>query len=220
MKSKIKVVNLAKTYPNGACALSNCTLEFEAGKLYAIMGPSGSGKSTLLQIIGLLDTQTEGELFIDDLTVKDKKEAERAYIRMKNIGFIFQSFFLNPRLKVIDNVMVPMHINKDYKPSTKREAAIGFLDSFGMKEYINRYPNELSGGEQQRVCIARAMVNNPDVILADEPTGNLDEDNENIIFDYLKELTNQGKTVIVVSHNEKVEQYADRVIKINKGRVC
>lgn len=217
---KIKLENVSKSFANGVSALRECSLEFYEGKFHAIMGPSGSGKSTLLNIIGLLDVQTEGNMYINGNLIKDTSEKERAFMRMKTIGFIFQSFYLNPRLRVLDNVMMPMHINKEYQNISKKEAAISYLESFGMKDYIKRFPNELSGGEQQRVCIARAMVNNPEIILADEPTGNLDEENEKIIFAYLKELAEKGKTVIVVSHNEMVQDYADTVIKVNKGSVC
>lgn len=219
MAVKIKVVNITKQYGEKAKALDNVTLEFEEGGFYAVMGPSGSGKSTLLNMLGLLDTPTSGEVVIDGKAVEKMSRDEMADMRMKMCGFVFQGFYLNPRLNAVDNVMVPMHINKAYSEKEKHPRAMELLKNFHMEEYAKRLPKELSGGEQQRVCIARALANNPQIILADEPTGNLDEENEGIIFEYLKNLSKEGKTVIVVSHNEAVKNYADVVTNMVKGKV-
>lgn len=146
-------------------------------------------------------------------------DVELSKLRMKNIGFIFQSFHLKPTLKAFENVMIPMLINKDIKPKDRKERAIELLKSVGLGERIDHFPNELSGGEQQRVAIARALANNPNIILADEPTGNLDEQNEKEIFRLLKALSKEGKCVIVVSHSEYVKQYADKTYKIEGGKL-
>ncbi len=219
MENIIVIKDLVKNFGNSSIALDGVSLNIEKGKFVAIMGPSGSGKSTLLNIIGLLDTQTSGKIYIDDKEVSGNTEEELSYMRMKSVGFVFQGFYLNPRLTAIENVMVPMHINDYYRSVNKKETALRLLAEFNMNDYATRYPNELSGGEQQRVCIARSLANDPDIILADEPTGNLDEENEKIIFTYLKKLSKQGKTVIVVSHNDAVKDYADEVINIVKGKI-
>ncbi len=219
MKIKISANNITKQYGGNTKALDNVTLDFEEGGFYAVMGPSGSGKSTLLNILGLLDTPTFGQVVIDGKTVEKMSRDEMADMRMRICGFVFQGFYLNPRLNAVDNVMVPMHINKAYHEKEKYPKAIELLKNFHMEKYAKRLPKELSGGEQQRVCIARALANNPQIILADEPTGNLDEENENIIFEYLKNLSRDGKTVIVVSHNEAIKGYADRVTNMVKGKI-
>lgn len=200
-------------------AMDNINLEFKTGKFYAIMGHSGSGKSTLIQILGLLDNLTKGELFINGKDVSNLTENEKADIRMQEIGFVFQSFYLNPRLNALENVMLPMYINFKIKRKKRKEKAINLLSSFGLENRKTHYPKELSGGEQQRIAIVRALVNDPNFILADEPTGNLDVKNEKIVFDTLRKLADNGKSVIVVSHNENIKNYADEVIYIENGKV-
>ncbi len=218
MTNIIRLDKISKIFKNNVTALNSVSIDFEEGTFTAIMGPSGSGKSTLLNIIGLLDKKSEGSVYIKDIEVKDMPEDRKAYLRMKTVGFVFQGFYLNPNLSAIENVKVPMYINDDLRKENKNELALNLLKEFNMEEYADRYPNELSGGEQQRVCIARALANSPEIILADEPTGNLDEANERIIFEYLKKLSQNGKTVIVVSHNDIVKEYADRIIKMEKGK--
>ncbi len=217
---KIEILNLSKTYNQKDYVLRDFSYTFESGHFYAIMGPSGVGKSTLLHILGLLDEKSSGEIRIDGQTLTVQGEEERADMRLLTFGFVFQEFFLNPKLTVLENVMVPLHIHPEYQGKEnwdkKRKRAKELLKQFQIDEYENRYPNELSGGEQQRVGIARALANNPEVILADEPTGNLDEKNEENIFSYLKALTEEGKIVIVVSHNETVKNYADFIITLRK----
>lgn len=215
----IKAKNLNKTYPNGVCAVADFTKEFESGRFYAIMGSSGSGKSTLLNMLGSLDIPTQGVIYINEKDIAGMSEKEKAGLRMKNIGFIFQGFYLNPNLNALDNVIVPMLINPEYKDKKKREErASQLLEQFGMADRAKHYPKELSGGEQQRVCIARALANAPQIILADEPTGNLDEENERIVFETLKRLTGEGICVIAVSHNDEIKKYADEVIEMKKGK--
>lgn len=200
-------------------AMDNVNLEFKTGKFYVIMGHSGSGKSTLIQILGLLDNLTKGELFINGKDVSNLTENEKADIRMQEIGFVFQSFYLNPRLNALENVMLPMYINSKIEKKERKEKATKLLSSFGLENRKKHYPKELSGGEQQRIAIARALANDPNFILADEPTGNLDIKNEKIVFDTLRKLADDGKSVIVVSHNENIKNYADEVIYIENGKV-
>lgn len=200
-------------------AMDNVNLEIDTGKLYVIMGHSGSGKSTLIQILGLLDNLTHGQLYINGQDVSNISEDEKADIRQKEIGFVFQSFYLNPKLTAIENVMLPMYINKDIESSNRRRKALKLLTNFGLENRINHYPKELSGGEQQRIAIARALANDPSFILADEPTGNLDVNNEEIVYNTLRELANSEKAVLVVSHNESIKKYADKVLYMNLGKL-
>ena len=200
-------------------AMDNVNLEIDTGKLYVIMGHSGSGKSTLIQILGLLDNLTHGQLYINGQDVSNISEDEKADIRQKEIGFVFQSFYLNPKLTAIENVMLPMYINKDIESSNRRRKALKLLTNFGLENRINHNPKELSGGEQQRIAIARALANDPSFILADEPTGNLDVNNEEIVYNTLRELANSGKAVLVVSHNESIKKYADKVLYMNLGKL-
>ncbi|MGN1012627.1 MAG: ABC transporter ATP-binding protein [Clostridia bacterium] len=200
-------------------AIDNVNLKIETGKMYVIMGHSGSGKSTLIQILGLLDNLSDGELYINGQEVSNYSENEKAELRMKEIGFVFQSFYLNPKLTAIENVMLPMYINKDILCKDRRENALNLLTKFGLEKRVNHYPKELSGGEQQRIAIARALANNPSFILADEPTGNLDVKNEEIVYNTLRSLTNNGKAVVVVSHNDSIKKYADKVFYMNLGKL-
>ncbi len=214
--------NIAKEYilkNNKVVALKDFSFNFESEKFYAIMGHSGSGKSTLINILGLLSTPTKGKYLLDQKDVSCMSERELAEIRMKKIGFIFQDFNLDENMTALENVMLPMLINKDIKREDREQLAKNLLDKFGLEDRETHFPRELSGGEQQRVAIARALANNPKYIICDEPTGNLDEENEVIVFDYLKELSKQGKTIIVVSHSDAVKNYADVVIKISKGSI-
>jgi len=216
MSSTVEVKKVFKTYGNGTDVLKNFSYKFEEGKFYAIMGRSGAGKSTLLNIIGTVDKPTLGEVLINGKDVAKLNEDAKAKIRMKEIGFVFQGFYLNPYLSALENVIVPMRINSDIKKDERKNLAIDLLDKFGAKDLIDSKPSQMSGGEQQRVAIARALANSPKIILADEPTGNLDEENEKIVFEHLKKLADQGHTVIVVSHNEKVKDYADEIIVIER----
>jgi ABC-type lipoprotein export system ATPase subunit len=213
----IRASNIRKLYSGKVEAVKNVSLELEKGKFYAVMGHSGSGKTTLLQLLGLLDKMTSGELYIDGRNVSNLNENQKARMRMEKLGFVFQAFYLNPKLKAYENVMLPMYINEKYSNSDLKAKAMELLEQLGLSDRSNHYPRELSGGEQQRVAIARALANNPDCIFADEPTGNLDIENETIVFENLKNLSREGKCVLVVSHNETVKEYADKLFYMDKG---
>lgn len=200
-------------------AISDFSYSFEKGKFYAIMGHSGSGKSTLIKILGLMDKSTSGKYFINNKEVEELNDKELSRIRMESIGFIFQDYYLDTNLRAYENVMLPMLINKNIQKNDRKQNAIDLLTNVGLENRINHYPRELSGGEQQRVCIARALANNPDYILGDEPTGNLDEENETKIFEILKNLSLSGKCVIIVSHSNVVKKYADEIIFIKNGKM-
>ena len=212
----LKVKNLVKNYYKDnekIEAVNNISYNFEKGKFYAIMGPSGSGKSTFLHLIGTLDTYDEGSVFINNIDVSSLDDLQLSKIRKEEIGFVFQSFYLNNNMKAYENVIMPIMLDKiPYKD--KKEKGITILNSLGLEKRVNHYPSELSKGECQRVAIARALINNPNIILADEPTGNLDSKNERNIFELLKKLSLEGKCVIVVSHNEEIKKYAVVVLKI------
>lgn len=217
----LKVKNLVKNYYKDNKkieAVNNISYNFEKGKFYAIMGPSGSGKSTFLHLIGTLDTYDEGSVFINNIDVSSLDDLQLSKIRKEEIGFVFQSFYLNNNMKAYENVIMPIMLDKiPYKD--KKEKGITILNSLGLEKRVNHYPSELSKGECQRVAIARALINNPNIILADEPTGNLDSKNERNIFELLKKLSLEGKCVIVVSHNEEIKKYADVVLKIRDGKL-
>lgn len=214
MAETINVKNLSKTYDGKTMILEDFSYTFESGKFYAIMGRSGAGKSTLLNIIGTIDSATDGEVLVMGKNVTGLKEKEKAELRMKNIGFVFQGFYLNPYLNGEENVIVPMRINREIPSTDRKQIAEKLMADFGVENLKSSLPSQMSGGEQQRVCIARALANNPYIILADEPTGNLDEENEKIVFSYLKKLAEQGHTVIAVSHNEAVKDYADEIVEM------
>lgn len=218
----MKVENITKIYRTKTSeikALDNISYEFIPGKMYAIMGHSGSGKSTLISILGLIDTYTSGKISIENKDVSKLKENEPADLRMKHIGFVFQDFYLDEHLKAYENIILPMLINKEIKKENRKEKALKLLKELGLEERINHYPGEMSGGECQRVAIARSLANDPQIILADEPTGNLDEENEKLVFSILKDLSKQGKCVIVVTHSEEIKNYADEILTISKGKL-
>lgn len=193
-------------------ALNLVTYKFEVGKFYAIMGESGSGKSTLINILGLMDEATKGSVFLDGVDTRKCSDDELCKLRNEKIGFVFQNFYLNNKLTALENVLLPMYINGNVDLNKAKD----LLKTFNVLDRESHYPYELSGGEQQRVSLARALVNNPKYILADEPTGNLDSKNEDEVFNYLKDIS-KDKCVIVVSHNEKIKNYADKVIYLEKG---
>lgn len=218
----IEVKNINKTYKKKdetIEALNNINLSFEKGKFYAIMGHSGSGKSTLIRILGLIDEFDSGEYLLNNNSVKKLNNLESSEIRMKEIGFVFQDFYLDEYMTAKENIILPMLINKSIEKQDREKIAEQLLEKMGLLDRKNHLPKELSGGEKQRVCIARALANNPSIILADEPTGDLDEKNESIIFEYLKELSKEGKCVIVVSHSNEVKKYADEVINLKEGKL-
>ena len=193
-------------------ALNLVTYKFEVGKFYAIMGESGSGKSTLINILGLMDEATKGSVFLDGVDTRKCSDDELCKLRNEKIGFVFQNFYLNNKLTALENVLFPMYINGNVDLNKAKD----LLKTFNVLDRESHYPYELSGGEQQRVSLARALVNNPKYILADEPTGNLDSKNEDEVFNYLKDIS-KDKCVIVASHNEKIKNYADKVVYLEKG---
>lgn len=216
----LKICNISKKYQlknEQIIALNNLSYNFEYGKMYAIMGHSGSGKSTLIQCMGLLDKIDSGKIYINGEEISTMSNTKKNQIRNTEIGFIFQNYYLNNTMKAYENVMLPMLINKKYKNKNIKEYAQNLLKEVGLEDRINHYPKHLSGGEQERVAIARAIANNPNIILADEPTGNLDEQNEEYILKNLKNLALKGKCVIIVSHNIAIKQYADIILNMNKG---
>lgn len=216
----IRLENIYKEYKLGkesVMALNNVSVEFQEGKMYAIMGRSGSGKSTLVHILGLLDSPTSGHIYLDNKDVTNLKEDKVQEIIGQNIGFVFQKFYLNNNLTALENVILPSLINKKMTKDERRKKAIKLLELVGLENRLNHKPKELSGGEAQRVAIARSLINNPKIIIADEPTGNLDKTSELTIFKLLKEISKQDKIVIVVSHNELIKEYADKVYYLDDG---
>lgn len=218
----IKLENISKEYKTNTKVikvLNDVNAKFYSGKFYAIMGHSGSGKSTLVNILALIDNFDSGAYYLYNLNIKDFNDEKLSNLRMNNIGFIFQEINLIPTLKAYENVMVPMLINKKIKPNERKELALKLLKEVGLEDRIDHFPKELSGGEQQRVAIARALANDPNIIIADEPTGNLDEKTESEIFELLKKLSVKGRCIIMVSHSEYVKKYADEVLKIENGKL-
>ena len=199
--------------------LKDINVEFKTNTFYAIMGRSGSGKTTLVNILGLLDNVTNGKYFLNDNDITNVNSELKSKIISENIGFVFQSFYLNNNLSALENVMLPLYINKNVKKSERKELAKGMRAKFNLGNRINHKPKELSGGEQQRVAIARALINNPKIIIADEPTGNLDSQSEKEVFDILKQISKENKIVIVVSHNPIVKEYADCILEMEDGEL-
>lgn len=219
----IKLNNISKTYKTKSKniqVLNGLSINFYKSKFYAIMGHSGSGKSTLINILGLIDSFEEGQYLLNNNDISLLNDNQLSNLRMNNIGFIFQDFQLDLNLTAIENVVLPTLINKNFNKSERIKKAEELLKYLGLSERINHFPHELSGGEQQRVAIARALINNPAIILADEPTGNLDEPKEVGVFDTLKQLAKkEGKCVIVVCHSNVVKKYADEVFILKNGKL-
>lgn len=199
--------------------LKNINISITKGEFVIIMGKSGSGKTTLLNILGFLDRFDNGEFLFYGDNVTELNEAKRSEFRNKNIGFVFQQFNLIDSLNIYQNMEIPMVYNKLFTKSERDRIIKTNLDMVGLLEKVHQKPNELSGGQQQRVAIARALVNNPDIIFADEPTGALDSDTGIEIMGILKELNNQGKTIIMVTHDSDITRYASKVIRLKDGVV-
>lgn len=217
----LQLTNVTKYYKMGDSlvkALDGITLTIEKGDFTAIIGPSGSGKSTLMNIIGCLDIVTEGEYVLNDIPIKKYDEDELAEIRNKQIGFVFQQFNLLPSFSAMENVMMPMtyaHVTK----KTREKKATELLDKVGLGDRKYHKPTELSGGQQQRVSIARALANDPAIILADEPTGALDQSTGKEVLELLTQLNKLGKTVIVITHDTGVAAYASRILTLRDGKI-
>jgi putative ABC transport system ATP-binding protein len=219
--SLIEMKNLIKTFNGGeekVQALVGVDLQIERGEFVAVMGPSGSGKSTLLTILGGLNHPTEGELIVDEIPIYKLPLEKLADFRREYLGFIFQSFQLIPYLTVIENVMLPLSITEKTKQEQERMAE-AILEKTGLKGKAKRLPDQLSGGEQERVAIARALVNSPPILMADEPTGNLDSKTGTEIMDLFKTLNQEGQTIIMVTHNPENTAYSTRAIFLKDGRV-
>lgn len=219
MKKLIELKHINKSYRNGdqeLHVLKDISLEVEEGEFVAIMGPSGSGKSTLMNVIGMLDTPTSGEYHLEGQEVAGLGEKKLASVRNKQIGFVFQQFFLLSKLNALQNVELPL-IYAGVSPSKRRKLAEQFLEKVELGERMHHLPSELSGGQKQRVAIARALVNSPSIILADEPTGALDTKTGDQIMEFLTELNAEGKTIIMVTHEPEIAAYAKRQIVIRDG---
>lgn len=197
--------------------LNNVIFSIDQGELVLIMGPSGSGKSTLLNMMGLLDTPSSGEIHLSSQLMNPLIESERSRIRANTIGFVFQEFHLFPNLSVLENVMVPLLLKKKMSVKERTKRARDLLDLVGMSHRIRAMPSTLSGGEKQRVSIARALAVNPQLLLADEPTGNVDEENELHLIGVFQKLAQSGVSVVVVSHNGLYKEYVDRFYTLRKG---
>lgn len=215
----IELKNVNKIYGKGegaVHALKNVSVTIEDGKLTAIVGKSGSGKSTMMNIIGALDSPTDGEVIANGKDLTKLKPNDLAEYRNVSTGFVFQSFYLEPTYTVLDNVAMPLIIRGMGKKE-REEKAKNILIKLGLEDKINKKANELSGGQKQRVSIARALVHDPDIILADEPTGNLDSQNGEEVINLLREIVNMGKSVVLVTHNMEDAKKADRIIHIKDG---
>jgi len=217
----IELVHVWKIFGEGeaeTAAVRDVSLVIEKGEFVAIMGASGSGKSTLMNQIGILDTPTRGDVFIKHHKVSDMSENERARVRREVLGFVFQQFNLIPTFTVIENVEVPM-VLQEMEVDERRERAGSILDSLELGHRLNYYPSQLSGGQQQRVAIARALANDPEIILADEPTGNLDTKSGAMVFDILNDLHDQGKTIVLITHDPNLAGKTERTIQMQDGEV-
>lgn len=220
--SLIKLENVWKTYKLGDSSLSvlrGVSLEIKPGSFATIMGPSGSGKSTLMYMLGLLDTPSQGKIYLQDQDTSVFSEDKLAEVRGKKIGFIFQQFNLLQNLTALENVMLPM-VFQGVSESARKEKAKKLLESVNLGKRINHKPSEMSGGEQQRIAIARSLVNDPEILIADEPTGNLDSTNGKVVMEILSKLhKDQKKTIVVVTHDPTIAHYSSNIIHISDGQV-
>jgi putative ABC transport system ATP-binding protein len=218
----IKIDNVWKKYDMGKVeplvVLKGINLEIKKGEFVAITGPSGSGKSTMMNIVGALDKPSHGAVYLNGINIDKMSESDLSYLRGQTIGFIFQQFNLLPNLSALKNIMLPIEMI-DASQENAKLIATKLLESLGLGERIYHKPSELSGGQQQRVAIARSLANNPQVILADEPTGNLDSKTGKFVMDFLGKLHQEGKTIILITHDLELVKYAKRVVHILDGKV-
>lgn len=210
--------DIEKSYSDGTEALRGVSFSVEKGEFVAIMGPSGSGKSTLLHVLGFLDRQTKGHYRFDSKSIDDYTSEELAHVRNKRMGFVFQAFNLLAKTSVLENVQLPL-LYSNVKESDRKALAEKSIAAVGLLPRVHHNPSQLSGGERQRVAIARALVNNPDVIFADEPTGNLDSVSGKVVMDIIKELHEQGRTIILITHEAYTADRAQRIIRMLDGKI-
>ncbi len=221
MDNLISVKELRKTYYMGSevvHALQSITLDIERNEYVALMGPSGSGKSTLMNLLGCLDSPSSGQYFLNSINVSTMTDSELAEVRNKEIGFVFQTFNLLPRLTALENVGLPL-VYAGISKSHRNEMAMDALEAVGLADRVTHKPNELSGGQRQRVAIARAIVNNPSIILADEPTGNLDTKTSVEIMGIFEKIHQSGNTIIIVTHENEIAEHTHRIIRLRDGLV-
>jgi putative ABC transport system ATP-binding protein len=214
-KDIIRLRNISKIYDSNTKALDNLSLSIVEGEWTSIMGPSGSGKTTLLNIIGCLDSATNGTVHINGTEITRLKQNELTKFRRENIGLIFQQYHLVPYLTALENVMMAQF----YHSIVNENDAVEALKRVGLSHRLNHIPAHLSGGEQQRVCIARALINEPNILLADEPTGNLDQKNGKLVLDLIKELQLEGHTIILITHNPQIGKIGNRIVKLIDGKI-
>ncbi len=221
MEAVISLQSISKHYNMGnqtVKALDNVDLNIYKNEYVAIMGPSGSGKSTMMNIIGCLDSLTNGTYILNNTDVSEMTDAELAEIRNKEIGFVFQTFNLLPRFSSLDNIILPL-VYSGMKKKERIEKGKQMLESVGLLDRMEHKPNELSGGQRQRVAVARALVNNPSIILADEPTGNLDTKTSLDIMQLFEDIYNDGNTIVLVTHEEEIAKHARRIIRLRDGQI-
>ena len=217
----ISIKDIGRKYVIGAetiHALKSVTLSIKKGEFVALMGPSGSGKSTLMNILGCLDTPTKGEYILNGINVSEMSDDELAEVRNREIGFVFQTFNLLPRSSSLDNVALPL-VYAGVKKEERDARALKALENVGLGNRVDHKPNELSGGQRQRVAVARALINNPSIILADEPTGNLDSKTSVEIMSLMEEIHAKGNTIILVTHEEDIAQHAHRIVRMRDGLI-
>lgn len=221
MTEILNMKNIVKEYQMGdevSVILKGVNLKIEEGEFLAILGPSGSGKSTLMNIIGCLDTPTSGEYYLSGRRIAEQEEKALAHIRRKEIGFIFQSFYLLSRQTAIKNVELPL-IYSETDKKLRHDIASDMLKKVGLEEKLNHFPRQLSGGQQQRVAIARALINNPTILLADEPTGALDQKTGNQVMELFQKLNEEGRTIVMITHDVNLAKQAKRVVRILDGNI-
>ncbi|MCR5254048.1 MAG: ABC transporter ATP-binding protein [Treponema sp.] len=213
----LEIKDVSKIYSGGTVkALQKVNLNVEKGEWVAIMGPSGSGKSTMMNIIGCMDKPSSGKVILDGVDITNESSRNLTTIRRNKIGLVFQQFHLVNYLTALENVMMAQY----YHSIPDEKEALEALERVGLKERAKHLPSQLSGGEQQRVCIARALINYPQIILADEPTGNLDEANQNMVIEIFRQLHKEGRTIVVVTHDPEVAEVAERTVVLEHGKVA